>query len=75
MYTETYRVLKAGLDTTQLYASTQLLVLEHQVCKRSAVQGVMITRVLFPFDGENISGRELGTPSLVRSRFNNQRVF
>ena len=41
----------------------------------NAVQGVMITRVLFPFDGENISGRELGTPSLVRSRFNNQRVF
>ena len=64
MYTETYRVLKAGLNTTQLCASTQALVLEHQVWtarRRSAVQGVRITRVLFPFDGENISGRELGT--------------
>lgn len=64
MYTETYRVLEAGLNTTQFCATTQALVLEHQVWtarKRSAVQGVRITRVLFPCDGKNISGRELGT--------------
>ena len=64
MYTETYRVLKAGLNTTQFCASTQALVLEHQVWtarRRSAVQGVRITCVLFPFGGKNISGRELGT--------------
>ena len=34
--------------------------------------GDRITHVLFPFDGRNISGRELGT---FLTRFNNHRVF
>lgn len=65
-----------GLNTTQFCASTQVSSIKcGQPRKRSTVQGVRITRVLFPFDGKNISGRELGTLSFVRTRFNNQRVF